>query len=108
METLPFPDEIILKILSYLCVFDLVKCARVSKRLLKICLDKKFQKELKEYRILKTLFKCCTKPKNNLYESLDIVPLSPISKTIEILYQNVKPMKDELVIKKRPDEHGQE
>ena len=51
MENLP--DEIILKILSYLSVFDLSKCAQVCKGLNKICEDKKFQ----QYRELKKLFK---------------------------------------------------
>ena len=53
MENLPFPDEIILKILSYLSVFDLSKCAQVCKGLNKICEDKEFP----QYRELKKLFK---------------------------------------------------
>ena len=53
MENLPFPDEIILKILSYLSVFDLSKCAQVCKGLKKICEDKEFQ----QYGELKNLFK---------------------------------------------------
>ena len=39
-ENLPFPDEILLKILSYLNVIDLRRFAQVSKRLQKICMDK--------------------------------------------------------------------
>ena len=39
-ENLPFPDEILLKILGYLNVIDLRQCAQVSKRLQKICMDK--------------------------------------------------------------------
>ena len=52
MENLPFPDEIILKILSYLNVFDFAKCAQVSKQLMNICEDKKFQ----QYHELKEIF----------------------------------------------------
>ena len=40
MENLPFPDEIVLKILSYLSLGELIQCARVSKRLNRICEDK--------------------------------------------------------------------
>ena len=53
MENLPFPDEIILKILSCLSIFDLSKCAQVCKGLNKICEDKEFQ----QYCELKKLFK---------------------------------------------------
>ena len=37
MESLPFPDEIVLKILGYLSLSQLIQCARVSKRLKNIC-----------------------------------------------------------------------
>ena len=40
MENLPLPDEIVLKILGYLDLGDLKKCARVSKRLNNICKDR--------------------------------------------------------------------
>ena len=40
MENLPFPDEIVLKILSYLSLGELIQCAKVSKRLNRICKDK--------------------------------------------------------------------
>ena len=39
-ENLPFPDEILLKIISYLNVIDLRRFAQVSKKLQKICMDK--------------------------------------------------------------------
>ena len=51
-----FPDEIILKILSYLSIFDLAKCAQVSKQLMMICEDKKFE----QYCELKKIFKNST------------------------------------------------
>ena len=40
MESLPFPDEIVLKILGYLSLSQLIQCARVSKRLNNICEDR--------------------------------------------------------------------
>ena len=52
MENLPFPDEIVLKILGYLNIFDLAKCAQVSKQLMNLCEDKEFQ-----YCELKKIFK---------------------------------------------------
>ena len=55
MENLPFPDEIMLKILGYLNIFDLAKCAEVSKQLRNICEDKEFQ-----YGELKKIFKNST------------------------------------------------
>ena len=39
MESFPVPDEVVLKILGYLDLGDLIKCARVSKRLNNICKD---------------------------------------------------------------------
>ena len=56
MENLPFPDEIMLKILGYLNIFDLAKCAQVSKQLMNICEDKEFQ----QYCELKKIFKNST------------------------------------------------
>ena len=40
MESLPFPDEIVLKILGYLSLGQLIQCARVSKRWKNICQDR--------------------------------------------------------------------
>ena len=40
MENLPLPNEIVLQILGYLSLGELIQCARVSKRLSKICEDK--------------------------------------------------------------------
>ena len=40
MESLPFPDEIILKILGYLSLGQLIQCARASKMLNNICEDR--------------------------------------------------------------------
>ena len=37
MESFPLPDEVVLKILGYLDLGDLNKCARVCKRLNNIC-----------------------------------------------------------------------
>ena len=56
MENLPFPDEIMLKILGYLNILDLAKCAQVSKQLMNICEDKEFQ----QYCELKKIFKNST------------------------------------------------
>ena len=40
MENLPFPDEIVLQILGYLSLGELIQCAKVSKRLNRLCEDK--------------------------------------------------------------------
>ena len=56
MENLPFPDEIVLKILGFLNIFDLAKCAQVSKQLKNICEDKEFQ----QYHEMKKIFKNST------------------------------------------------
>ena len=40
MESLLFPDEIVLKILGYLSLGQLIQCARVSKRWKNICKDR--------------------------------------------------------------------
>jgi hypothetical protein len=40
MENVSFPDEILLKVLGYLDLIDLRKCAHVSKRFHKISMDK--------------------------------------------------------------------
>ena len=39
LENFPLPDEIVLKIFSYLSVYDLAKCSQVSKRWKNICHD---------------------------------------------------------------------
>ena len=39
MESFPLPDEVVLKILGYLNLGDLIKCARVCKKLNNICKD---------------------------------------------------------------------
>ena len=39
MENLPFPDEIVLKILDYLSLGEIIQCARVCKSLNTICKD---------------------------------------------------------------------
>ena len=39
MESFPFQDEVVLKILGYLDLGDLIKCAKVCKRLNNICKD---------------------------------------------------------------------
>ena len=54
LENLPLPNEIVLKILSYLDIVDLRNCVQVSKRLRSICFDKSllYEKALK-YRNLK-------------------------------------------------------
>ena len=40
MKSLPFPDEIVLKILGYLSFGQLIQCTRVSKRWKNICEDR--------------------------------------------------------------------
>jgi hypothetical protein len=85
MENLPFPDEIILKILCYLNIFDLAKCAQVTKRLMNICEDKKFQ----QYRQLKKIFKNSTlKFTNDDFIMVNITKQEFINRMKEALVKN--------------------
>ena len=49
-ENMPFPNEIIVKILSYLSLKDLNQCAQVSKRLRNICQNKMILKYLVQFQ----------------------------------------------------------
>ena len=98
MENLPFPDEIILKILCYLNIFDLAKCAQVTKRLMNICEDKKFQ----QYRQLKKIFKHSTlKLTANDFIMLEITHQEAVKGITEALEQNGD--KIELVLEKEQE-----
>ena len=95
MENLPFPDEIILKILNYLSIFDLAKCDQVSKQLMNICEDKKFQ----QYCKLKKIFKNSTlKLTANDFIMVDITHQEAI-RGIEKAFQKNK-YKIELVLER--------
>ena len=79
-----FPDEIILKILSYLNIFDLAKCAQVSKQLMNICEDKEFQ-----YCELKKIFKNSTlKLTDNDFITVDITHQEAVKGIKEALKRN--------------------
>ena len=98
MEHLPLPDEIILKILSYLSTFDLAKCVQVSKGLNKICEDKKF----KQYHELKKLFKTSTlKLSPNDFIMLEITYQEAVKGITEALQQNGDKIK--LVLEKEQE-----
>ena len=85
MENLPFPDEIILNILSYLNIFDLAKCAQTSKQLMNICEDKKFQ----QYCELKKIFKNSTlKLSTNDVIMVDITNQEAVKRIKEALQHN--------------------
>ena len=85
MENLPFPDEIILNILSYLNIFDLSKCAQASKQLMNICEDKKFQ----QYCEMKKIFKNSTlKLTTNDFIMVDVTQQEAIKGINEALQQN--------------------
>ena len=85
MENLPFPDEIVLKILSYLNIFDLAKCAQVSKQLKNICEDKEFQ----QYHEMKKIFKNSTlKLTGNDFIMVDITHQEAVKGIKEALKQN--------------------
>ena len=45
------PDEIILKVINYLQIYDLLRCGRVSKRIRKISHDESFWKKRSDMRI---------------------------------------------------------
>jgi hypothetical protein len=64
MESLPFPDEIVLKILGYLNLRQLIQCARVSKRLNNICEDRSLSYRSKML-VMKELNKISKKRKKN-------------------------------------------
>ena len=84
-ENLPFPEEIILKILNYLNIFDLAKCAQVSKQLMNICEDKEFQ----QYHELKKMFKNSTlKLTGNDFIMVDITHQEAVKGIKEALKQN--------------------
>ena len=84
-KNLPFPEEIILKILSYLNIFDLAKCAQVSKQLMNICEDKEFQ----QYHELKKTFKNSTlKLTGNDFIMVDITHQEAVKGIKEALKQN--------------------
>ena len=85
MENFPFPDEIILKILCYLNIFDLAKCAQASKQLMNICEDKKFQ----QYCELKKIFKNSTlKLSTNDVIMVDITHQEAVKRIKEALQHN--------------------
>ena len=99
MENLPFPDEIILKILCYLSAFDLAKCVQVSKRLNRICEDKTLDKTFQQYCQLKKLFKHSTlKLTANDFIMLDITRQEAVKGIKEALVQNGD--KIELILEK--------
>ena len=62
MESLPFPDEIMLKIFGYLSLGQLIQCARVSKRWNNICEDRSLSYRLSMLvmKKLNNLCKDCT------------------------------------------------
>ena len=85
MENLPFPNEIILNILSYLNIFDLAKCAKVSKQLMNICEDKKFR----QYCELKKIFKnSCLKLSPNDIIMVDITHQEAVKRIKEAKQHN--------------------
>ena len=62
MESLPFPDEIVLKILGYLSLGQLIQCARVSKRWNNICQDRSlgYRSSMLILKKLNNICKDCT------------------------------------------------
>ena len=95
MENLPFPDEIMLKILGYLNIFDLAKCAQVSKQLMNICEDKEFQ-----YCELKKIFKNSTlKLASNDFIMVGVSHQDAVKAIKEALKQNR--IKIELVLERQ-------
>ena len=104
MESLPFPDEIVLKILGYLSLSQLIQCARVSKRLNNICEDRSLN-----YRSSMLAMKNLNCSKQNwtsvfcknstsslrLFHRLHILPQNNICKDCTLSYRsNMLEMKD--------------
>ena len=105
MESLPFPDEIVLKILGYLSFGQLIQCARVSKRWKNICEDRSLS-----YRSSMLVMKklncskqnwvssvCCKNSTSSLclFRLLHILPQNNICKDCTLSYRsNMLEMKD--------------
>ena len=84
MENLPLPDEIVLKILGYLDLGDLKKCARVSKRLNNICKDDSLRHIWLRYiSSMPVMKKLTVKDHNSI---LDILIANPEVK--EVIWKN--------------------
>ena len=98
MESLPFPDEIVLKILGYLSVGQLIQCARVSKRWNNICKDRSLS--YRSSMLVMTKLNCskqnwassvcCKKSTRSfrLFRHLHILPQNNICKDCRLSYRS--------------------
>ena len=110
MESLPFPDEIVVKILGYLSFGQLIECARVSKRWKNICEDRSLS-----YRSSMTAMKklnCskrdgasifCKNSTNSLrlFHLLHILPQNNICKDCTLSYRSSMLEMKDLTVKNR-------
>ena len=85
MESFPLPDEVVLKILGYLNLGDLIKCARVCKKLNNICKDDSLRyiwlRYVSSMPVIKTL---TVKDHESI---LDILIANPV-KVKEVIWRN--------------------
>ena len=99
IESLPFPDEIFLKILGYLSLGQLIQCAKVSKRLNNICEDRSlnYRSSMLVMKKLKSICKDRTKGKlhalKNAFTNQKTESLSFRSSMLEIQDLTVKDQK---------------
>ena len=75
------PDEVMLKILSYLNFKDLARCAKVSKRLRKVCKDKSLCGELAPYSA--AMKRLCKDIEANV-DQFKSKPIGPLGRHIKL------------------------
>ena len=81
------PDEVMLKILTYLNFKDLARCAKVSKRLRKVCKDKSLCGELAPYSA--AMKRLCKDIEANVYQ-FKSKPIGPLGRHIKLTTEAAK------------------
>ena len=81
------PDEVMLKILTYLNFKDLAKCAKVSKRLRKVCKDKSLCGELAPYSA--AMKRLCKDIEANV-DQFKSKPIGPLGRHIKLTSEAAK------------------
>ena len=81
------PDEVMLKILTYLNLKDLARCAKVSKRLRKVCKDKSVCGELAPYSA--AMKRLCKDIEANV-DQFKSKPIGPLGRHIKLTQEAAK------------------